>query len=267
MEKQVLAISKEEFSNKRFLPIKNYLHATNDSVAPVLFNEANQVSLELPLAFFKKEDEFELFGILSFLESVNPFVDANGNFHLQYIPVSYRTYPFLVYMEKNGEQILCFDQNSGLLTENQSEGFAFYDNDEISAELDNKVKMLQEIQKMRVIGKRAIELLGEKDLFTKWDLKVNVIGQEQSINNLYTINENRLYELKGEELVELRDSGALALAYIQLLSRANISKIEAISRIYLAAQQKKAAANQEALVNQKGDLDLEFLKNDTISFG
>jgi len=87
---------------------------------------------------------------------------------------------------------------------------------------------------------------------------------EQQIAGLFRTDEAALNQLPGEALLEVRQAGALPLAYCQLLSMQHLPLLGGLIEAHA-----KAAA--QALVAQRiapdGNLDLEFLnQNGTISF-
>ena len=67
-------------------------------------------------------------------------------------------------------------------------------------------------------------------------------------------------------LAELRDCGALALAYTQLLSQQNVTVLGTLADAHKKLEAARTAAAQQ-IVTPTGELNLEFLNtNNTLDF-
>lgn len=69
-----------------------------------------------------------------------------------------------------------------------------------------------------------------------WEIKVKKGDGIQSVEGLYRVNEGKLNKLPAEEFMLLRDSGALVLAYCQLLSIRNNQTLGRLSSQLLSLQ-------------------------------
>ena len=74
------------------------------------------------------------------------------------------------------------------------------------------------------------------------------------------MDEAALNALAGEAFLQLRHSGALVLAYTQLLSMQHLKVLGVL------AQAHAKAAASKLPVTPSGDLDLSFLGGDTLRF-
>jgi hypothetical protein len=74
------------------------------------------------------------------------------------------------------------------------------------------------------------------------------------------VDEPAINALPPEALAELRDGGALGLAYAQLLSQQHIGTLLTLEAAHATAQAQIAAAAREKLT-PNGDLNLEFLND------
>jgi len=86
---------------------------------------------------------------------------------------------------------------------------------------------------------------------------------EQAVEGLFRIDEAALNQLPADAFMELRDSGALVLAYCQLLSMQHLPVLGQLAQLHAQAEQKAALPTTPG-----GELNLEYLNNSgTISFG
>lgn len=259
LENRLLPINKKDFGHLYFKKFTHYRHASGDSVIPIVLMEVGRAMMDTPLAFMQDEQgKYQLVAIASFINNVNVLIDQQGYFRTSYVPACYRSYPFLSALTQEGERVLCFDKASDLLTENPNEGEAFFDEKgEISPHLKNIMTLLHNVTQNTALTQQAISTLTEYDLIAPWELSI----EEQKIMGLYRINEEKLFKLKAEEMIKIRDCGALTLAYAQLFSMQHVIRIKELTKAFLLSQQQ----TPQTLVNEKGDLDLEFLNNnDTI---
>lgn len=113
----------------------------------------------------------------------------------------------------------------------------------------------------------AAGLLQRHGLIKPWALKVQSDEGEKLLGGLYQTDEEALNRVPAEALVELRNSGALVLAYCQLISMQHVQVLGQLAVAHARAEQASAAAAART-VDPKGDLNLEFLKaNDSLNFG
>lgn len=260
--KTITPISKRNFANRRYKRFPHFGHAARDSVMPLVLLETRSAMMDIPLVFLKEKEGYGLYGIASFLNGFNALLDGDGRFRTTYIPACYRAYPFLFATTESGEKVLCFDESSGLLVpEGGVEGLPFFDeNGNTTQNIQDIMLLIKSIAESVERTKKVVESLDLFGLIVPWDLQISLDGQAQKIQGFYTISEERLLQLRGNELAIIRDNDALALAYAQVFSKQHVRQIEQLCNWILAAEKSR----QQNIIDQKGDLDLEFLNNQTI---
>ena len=100
-------------------------------------------------------------------------------------------------------------------------------------------------------------------------IKLKTDAGEQAINGLFQIDEAALNQLSADALLDVRNAGALPIAYCQLLSMQHLpllgQMIEAHSKAEASAESQSQTALQQLASN--GELDIEFLnKGGTFNF-
>ncbi|MBD5167577.1 MAG: SapC family protein [Helicobacter sp.] len=260
--KTITPISKRNFANRRYKRFPHFGHAARDSVMPLVMLEIRSAMMDIPLVFLKEKEGYGLYGIASFLHRFNALLDGDGRFRTSYIPACYRAYPFLFANIETGEKVLCFDESSGLLVEEGgTEGLPFFDeNGNTTQNVQEIMLLIKSIADSVVRTKQVIGTLDSFGLIAPWDLNITLDGTTQKIEGFYTISEERLLQLRANDLATLRDNDALALAYAQVFSKQHVRQIEQLCNWILAAEKSR----QQNLIDHKGDLDLEFLNNETI---
>ena len=90
--------------------------------------------------------------------------------------------------------------------------------------LDQQGQQLHGIEAGR--GRRqALRAEDAQELRGAADLEVNLSGQKHNITGLFGIDEKKLNELPDDKFLDLRKSGALSLAYMQLLSVGQVQRL------------------------------------------
>ena len=109
-------------------------------------------------------------------------------------------------------------------------------------------------EQQRIATARACAALAKQELIEPWPVTlannetVESVGKK-TVQGLYRINESVLNALNGDALAELRKSGALALAYAQLLSITQLQQLP--KRAQWQAKLKAHAAQVKGTAAQR----------------
>lgn len=259
------ALSKKTHAGQRLKGHTNFAFANGDALAPLVQQELATACMELPIAFVQIGETLAPMAIQGFEPGQNMRVAPNGQWLGKYIPALYRGYPFALLPDQNGQLALCFDGDSQLIGE--AEGEAMFDAEgQPSQIIQNVLSFLHQIEQNRQLTQRLCQSLADHKVLQPWPITVQTEdGVEKTIQGLQRVNEAALNQLGSSALQALQRSGALAMAYMQLLSMRHISTIANLSRGQAKYQQEQS---EQALVNKtSGELDLEFLNgNGTFSF-
>lgn len=260
-----VALSRNLHAGKRWQRHSSYRFAAQDAVIPLVAQELPKAVMSLPVGFIAMGENFVPVAVQGLAPGQNLFVAPDGRWLGEYTPAAYRGYPFRLAYAENGQQVLCFDQDSGLIGDGP-EGETFFNEDGSPTQgVTEVMNFLMQIQANRDATARSCALLQQHGLIQPWPLKVQEAGGERAVGGLFRVDEAALNALPAEALVALRDAGALVLAYCQLLSMQHLPKLGLLAQ---AHAQARAKAAQPLPQTPAGDLDLEFLnQGGTISFG
>lgn len=255
----ILPISPATFKTKRWKKVPNYLFAVKDSFCILSMQEIPRAVVDMPIAFIKSDDHYSLIAILGLHEGRNLYVDASGRWQGRYVPALLRAYPFVLAKNESvaDQLVLCINEASGLITDDEKHT-AFFDEDgELSAELQKLVPFLEAMYSNRIATDKLCALLEKYDLISPWNIEVEFEGGPHRINGLFGINEEALNGLPDDDFLVLREQGALPIAYCQLLSMQHIKNL--IARVETNA---KSGAN---LLSDELGFD-SFAEEGNISF-
>ncbi len=143
-----------------------------------------------------------------------------------YIPAKLRSYPFsLRTAAETGQPIVCFDQSSGLMTQTSAPGVKpfFTEDGKPGPALTHVMTLMQQYEQRRNQTLTAVATLAEFDLLTPWKIVLEYdAGRKRSVKGLFKVSAKALHTIGAESLPRLHQSGALAIAYAQLLSEQRV---------------------------------------------
>jgi hypothetical protein len=156
-------------------------------------------------------------------EGVNVFLDQNGLIGdtTVYVPAYIRRYPFLLarLRQDSDELSLCYDPSSGAIGDFE-DGQALFDGDQPSEATKG---ILQFCEQFETAGQRTgafIEELKTSGLLMEGEVAIQPQGVEQPFvyRGFRMIDEEKLRDLRGDELRKLNQNGLLPLIYAHLFS-------------------------------------------------
>jgi hypothetical protein len=249
-------LTPERFSHQRWVRYTNYKFAARDAVAPVVVQELSKALMHLPVCFIPRGDTFSLAVVQAIEPGKNLCVGPDGRWLAGYVPAAYRSHPFYVANTPGGSQVVCFDEDSGLLT--QGEGEPFYDADgQLAQDVRNAVAFLTEVTQNRIVTDQICTLLQQYQLIQPWPIKIKQDADEQVINGLYRVDEAAYNDLPLEAIETLRNAGALLVVYCQMLSMQNIQRIAELAKVHVAAAE--SLRNSAMYPVDSGTIDLSML--------
>ena len=256
------AITKPDFTEKSWRRSPNYLFTANDAVCPLTVHEIPKAIMGMPIAFLCVDEKYSVVAVLGLAPETNYFVGKDGGWRGNYIPALYRAYPFvLAKNEAEDEQmILCINEESGLLTEDDSAVPFFGEDGELSPAVSEIIEFLSNLNAGLQTSARICKTLLEHELFKPWELQVQLEEGTKRVDGLFCIDEAALNTLSDETFVELRQSGALPIIYCQLLSMQRISELAQFAQAKSKAESPPPSKelNLDG-VNMDGNISFENL--------
>lgn len=237
------AITKSDFSEKTWQRYTNYLFAAKDSVCFLTAHELPQALVAMPVGFILTDDSYSLVAIQGLEQGSNFYVNSEGQWMGKYVPAAYRSYPFrLAKNEADSEQlVLCIDADSDLVSEHKEDESFFDEDGEISTSVKEILGFLGKVNASLEATARACTRLQEHNLIKPWELKIQLDAGVTNVEGLFCIDESALNSLSDESFIELRKSGALSVAYCQMLSMQHVSDLAQVVRA-----KSKSTANATA---------------------
>jgi hypothetical protein len=188
---------------------------------PLTVDEFVATQRYCPIVFSSGENPVPL-ALMGLNEGVNVFVDDEGKLIGEtYVPAYVRRYPWmLARLRPDAEELsLCFDPTSGLVGENE-EGKPLFDDGKPSDETNQILKFCEEFEMSAQRTQAFMKELADMDLLMEGEVTIQPTGADQPFvyRGFQMVNEEKVRELRGDELRKMNQSGLLALIMAHLFS-------------------------------------------------
>jgi hypothetical protein len=196
---------------------------------PATVDEFTLLARHYPIIFAVGESPVPL-ALMGLTEGVNAFLDENG-VALEpnlYIPAYIRRYPFLLARlnPASDELSLCFDSTSEAIGQ-FDDGQPLFDGESPS---DATKAILEFCEQFETAGQRTsafMEDLKKSGLLMDGEVAIQPEGYEQPFiyRGFQMVDEEKLRELRGDELRKMNQNGMLPLIYAHLFSLAQMRDV------------------------------------------
>lgn len=197
---------------------------------PATVDEFTLLARHYPIIFAVGDQPVPL-ALMGLTEGVNVYMDENGlpQEPNLYIPAYLRRYPFLLArVRPDSEDLsLCFDPTSGAVGDSE-EGEPLFEEDGQPSKATKAV--LDFCEQFEAAGQRTaafVEDLNKSGLLMDGEVAIQPQGAEQPFiyRGFRMVDEEKLRELRGDELRKFNQSGLLPLIYAHLFSLSQIREL------------------------------------------
>jgi hypothetical protein len=206
------------------MPLVGKTHAI-----PVTVDEFGLAQRHYPIVFAIGDNPVPI-ALMGLNEGVNVFLDEDGRpkDSAVYIPAYLRRYPFLLARLRpdSDELSLCFDPTAEAVGEFK-EGEPLFDGDQPT---EATKAILQFCEQFEAAGQRTAAFLEElkvSDLLMDGEVAIQPEGYEQPFiyRGFRMVDEDKLREMRGDELRKMNQSGMLPLIYAHLFSLSQMREV------------------------------------------
>lgn len=189
---------------------------------PVTVDEFTLAQRHYPIVFSVGDNPIPI-ALMGLNEGVNVFLDNDGRAidTTVYIPAYVRRYPFLLarLRPESDELSLCFDPSANAVGD-FDEGEALFDGEQPS---EATKAILQFCEQFEAAGQRTsafVEELVKADLLMDGEVAIQPEGFQQPFvyRGFRMVDEEKLRNLRGDELRRMNQNGILPLIYAHLFS-------------------------------------------------
>jgi hypothetical protein len=189
---------------------------------PVTVEEFPLVQRYMPIVFSSGDDAIPL-ALMGLNEGVNVFFDDTGKLidPTFYVPAYIRRYPYmLARLRPDAEELsLCFDPTSDSIGA-FDEGEALFEGGQPTELTKNVLAFNESFEQAGARTQAFMNELRDLDLLMEGEVSIQPDGAEQPFvyRGFQIVNEEKLTELRGDQLRKINQSGLLPLLYAHLFS-------------------------------------------------
>ena len=197
----------------------SYIGATH--AFPVTTDEFVMVQRFFPIIFSTGSDPVPL-ALMGLNEGVNAFVDDEGNLEPNiYLPAYVRRYPFMLarLQPDKPEMSLCFDPTPGLIGPDV-EGTPLFDGDQPGEQVRSTMGFCEQFEmSAQRTGQFMADLIAT-GLLEEGEVTINnpAFAQPYVYRGFQLVNEQKLRELRGDQLRKYSQNGMLQLLWAHVFS-------------------------------------------------
>jgi hypothetical protein len=193
----------------------------NVHAVPVVIDEFVQIQRHFPIIFAAADNPVPL-ALMGLNEGVNVFLDENGKFTEQlYVPAYVRRYPFmLAQLGPNPQELsLCFDPTSEAVGPDGT-ATKFFENGQASEGTQAILKFCEGFEEGAQRTAAFLKELQDLDLLMDGEVTIQPDGAEQPhvYRGFKMVNEEKVRELRGDQLRKMTQNGMMTLIMAHLFS-------------------------------------------------
>lgn len=227
---------------------RNYAHAKQAQIAPLVWAEVAKAAVEYPIGFIVKNQSAELVCLLGIESEKCLFVGQNNAWQGQYIPAAFRSFPFALCPDEQGKPVLCIDEHSGLTSPETGDERFFTPEGSVSPALQSILDFLSTINASKTATQTMTQALLNHGVLTPWPITLETSNGKKQLEGLHRIDEAALNAISHDALLQLHSTKALALAYYQLLSQQHLPKLATLYELH-----QKTTAKPTQIAHQLND--------------
>ena len=224
----LLPLSTVDHADYSVRSVESAPHLATQHAIPLTIDEFAAAQRMLPIIFSSGNDPVPL-ALMGLNEGVNVFLDENGGLTgPTYIPAYVRRYPWmLAKLRPDGEELsLCFDPTTpsvGVF----DEGNKLFDDGKPTEVTTNILKFCEDFEQAAARTGQFMKDLKDLDLLMDGEVAIQAPGLEQPFvyRGFQMVNEEKLRDLRGDQLRKINQNGMLPLLFAHLFSLQLIREI------------------------------------------
>ena len=222
--KDLIPLNSNEHGDWKSKPLESANFMVGQHAIPLTVEEFVSASRHYPIIFSDSENPVPL-ALMGMNEGVNTFMDDDGKFtSAVYVPAYVRRYPFLLAkLQPESEELsLCFDPTAGALGEfkKDKDTTPLFDDAKPSEHTQAVLKFCENFEEAGARTQNFMDELVKSGLLMDGEVSI----QQENAENPFVyrgfkmIDEEKLRELRGDELRKMNQNGMLPLIHAHLFS-------------------------------------------------
>ncbi|TXM65490.1 SapC family protein [Methylobacterium sp. WL120] len=242
---------------------QNYIFAAHTNLVGLAAAELSQAALAFPLTFVQEAGHWSLCALLGLFSDQNLYVDGQGGWRGAYVPANLRAHPFHLGWDGPSGVTLCVDEASGLITQDGTGEAIFDGTGGLVRPVADVWIFLAQTAKSILSLEKVCSQLAEARLLVPWAITLETPGGGLTVPGLHRLDEAALSGLDDDAFTQLRRTGALPVAYAQLLSMNNLTQLAQLAQARVqaeAAERAKAEVKPMIMLPEDNTIDWDWSK-------
>jgi hypothetical protein len=219
--KDLMPLNSKDHANYRARPINRAPWLVGQHAIPLTVDEFVSAQRDLPIVFSTGEDAVPL-ALMGLNEGVNTFVDDDGKvMDNLYLPAYVRRHPYMLARLRPDadEMSLCFDPTVENIGE-FDEGEKLFEDGQPTEFTKQILEYCEQFEQAGQRTKAFMNELREHDLLMDGEIAIQQQGNDKPFvyRGFQMINQDKLRELRGDQLRKWTESGLLPLIWAQIFS-------------------------------------------------
>ncbi|ASK89524.1 SapC family protein [Sphingorhabdus sp. SMR4y] len=219
--KDLVPLNSNEHSNWKVKGLDNASFMQSQHAIPITTDEFINAARNYPIVFSAGNNSVPLI-LMGLNEGVNTFMNDEGQFsEPAYVPAYVRRYPFmLAKLRPEAEELsLCFDPTTDAIGD-YKEGDALFENDQPSETTKNILNFCEQFEQAGQRTGQFVQELDKMGLLMDGEVSIQQTGVEKPFvyRGFKMVDEEKLRDMRGDELRKINQNGMLPLIYAHLFS-------------------------------------------------
>lgn len=230
--KDLVPLNSNEHGKFKTRPMDSAKFLNGQHAVPLTVEEFVTASRNFPIIFSAGDNPVPL-ALMGMNEGVNVFLDDDGKIDAPvYLPAYIRRYPFMLARIRpdSDELTLCFDPTSEVIGDFKKEGTPLFDGAEPTETTREILKFCEDFEQAGARTQAFVEELKKYELLMDGEVAIQQEGKETPYvyRGFQMVNEEKLRDMRGDELRKINQNGMLPLIHAHLFSLQLVREIFAL---------------------------------------
>ena len=221
----ITAISPSVHSRKSWRPTQSLGFIAREALIVIGYTELSRTLTHLPIAFIRQGDAINVAAVVGLLPEQNLMIGSDGQWLGGYVPFRMRSYPFTLAPAPTGELVLCIIEGDGNVMDGPVANPFFDSVGQLDPVVKQTMEALATFEREKAACRNCAAQLDAMGVLKPWELTAQTYLGSKKIEGLWRADEATLNALPDSDFLELRKTGALTLAYCQMLSQPNMERL------------------------------------------
>ncbi|WHO40680.1 SapC family protein [Sphingobium sp. AP49] len=217
----LIPLNSRDHADYRSQPVDAAPFLAKQHAVPLTIDEFVTAQRFVPIIFSAGVESVPL-ALMGLNEGVNVFVDDEGRLRgAAYVPAYVRRYPWMLAKLRpdSDELSLCFDPTSDAIG-TAGEGPMLFEDGQPSDLIKGVLKFCEDFEQAAARTAQFMKDLAEMDLLMDGEVSIQTPNSEQPFiyRGFRMVNEEKLRDLRGDQLRKINQNGMLPLIYAHLFS-------------------------------------------------